>query len=105
MIFCGLHDLLEVVLFPQFSTFFLLKIFYFYFVLVCYSYCIKLTPIVASTVNEEIVLGLIVERKRADDLASSIVDGRFLEQKVSESTYAINSSFLAVVFALILISL
>lgn len=30
---------------------------------------------------EEIVLGLVIERKRADDLASSIVDGRFMEQK------------------------
>ncbi|VDK34292.1 unnamed protein product [Taenia asiatica] len=30
---------------------------------------------------EEIVLSLVIERKRADDLASSIVDGRFLEQK------------------------
>lgn len=30
----------------------------------------------------EAVLDFIVERKRADDLASSIVDGRFQEQKV-----------------------
>ncbi|VDO04733.1 unnamed protein product [Rodentolepis nana] len=34
-----------------------------------------------STTQREIVLGLVVERKRADDLASSIVDGRFVEQK------------------------
>uniref|UniRef100_A0A5K3FE98 Crossover junction endonuclease MUS81 n=1 Tax=Mesocestoides corti TaxID=53468 RepID=A0A5K3FE98_MESCO len=33
------------------------------------------------TSAEEVVLGVIVERKRADDLASSIVDGRFMEQK------------------------
>jgi len=31
--------------------------------------------------KEEIVLNYIVERKRIDDLASSIVDGRFKEQK------------------------
>ncbi|VDM23792.1 unnamed protein product [Hydatigera taeniaeformis] len=34
-----------------------------------------------SSKGEEIVLGLVIERKRADDLASSIVDGRFMEQK------------------------
>nr|CDS28316.1 RNA polymerase associated protein RTF1 [Hymenolepis microstoma] len=34
-----------------------------------------------STMRREIVLGLVAERKRADDLASSIVDGRFVEQK------------------------
>ena len=31
---------------------------------------------------EEIVLDFIVERKRLDDLAGSIKDGRFREQKV-----------------------
>jgi len=30
----------------------------------------------------ELVLDFIVERKRMDDLAGSIVDGRFREQKV-----------------------
>jgi len=30
----------------------------------------------------ELVLDYIVERKRMDDLADSIVDGRFREQKV-----------------------
>ncbi|KAM3186606.1 hypothetical protein ACTXT7_004019 [Hymenolepis weldensis] len=34
-----------------------------------------------STSRKEIVLGMVAERKRADDLASSIVDGRFVEQK------------------------
>ncbi len=34
-----------------------------------------------TDIEEEIVLGVIIERKRADDLASSIVDGRFMEQK------------------------
>jgi ERCC4-type nuclease len=32
---------------------------------------------------DEIVLDYIVERKRADDLVSSILDGRYKEQKVS----------------------
>lgn len=31
---------------------------------------------------EELVLDHIVERKRLDDLCSSIIDGRFREQKV-----------------------
>nr|VZI31542.1 unnamed protein product [Spirometra erinaceieuropaei] len=35
----------------------------------------------ALTPFKEVVLGIVIERKRADDLASSIVDGRFLEQK------------------------
>ena len=34
----------------------------------------------------EVVLDYIVERKRMDDLASSIVDGRFKEQKVNRSS-------------------
>lgn len=35
---------------------------------------------------DEIVLDYVVERKREDDLVASIVDGRFLEQKVSSLT-------------------
>ena len=31
--------------------------------------------------GRELVLDYVIERKRMDDLASSIVDGRFLEQK------------------------
>ena len=34
-----------------------------------------------SAPHREVVLDFIVERKRMDDLASSIVDGRFREQK------------------------
>ena len=37
---------------------------------------------VAGT-KEEVVLDFVIERKRMDDLAGSIVDGRFKEQKVS----------------------
>lgn len=33
--------------------------------------------------SREVVLDYIVERKRMDDLAGSIVDGRFYEQKAS----------------------
>jgi crossover junction endonuclease MUS81 len=33
-------------------------------------------------VSREVVLEHIVERKRIDDLAGSIMDGRFAEQKV-----------------------
>lgn len=36
-----------------------------------------------SNKDNELVLPYIVERKRMDDLASSIKDGRFHEQKVS----------------------
>lgn len=35
---------------------------------------------------DEIVLSYVVERKREDDLISSITDGRFLEQKVDCSS-------------------
>lgn len=35
--------------------------------------------------SREIVLEYIVERKRMDDLAGSIVDGRYREQKVTIS--------------------
>ena len=38
--------------------------------------------IARSDSGEEVVLSHIVERKRIDDLASSIIDGRFKEQKV-----------------------
>lgn len=34
-----------------------------------------------KTSNEEVVLNYILERKRLDDLASSIIDGRYTEQK------------------------
>ena len=34
-----------------------------------------------SPLSPELVLDIVIERKRADDLASSIVDGRFREQK------------------------
>ena len=32
---------------------------------------------------EEVILEYIIERKRMDDLAESIIDGRFKEQKVN----------------------
>ena len=32
--------------------------------------------------SREVILEYIVERKRMDDLAGSIIDGRFKEQKV-----------------------
>lgn len=34
-------------------------------------------------VGRELVLDYIIERKRIDDLCSSIIDGRFREQKVA----------------------
>ena len=37
----------------------------------------------SDTKSKELVLDYIIERKRMDDLASSIIDGRFREQKVS----------------------
>jgi len=40
------------------------------------------TAIVDGGEKVELVLDYIVERKRMDDLADSIVDGRFREQKV-----------------------
>ena len=33
--------------------------------------------------QREVILDFILERKRMDDLASSIIDGRFKEQKVN----------------------
>lgn len=38
--------------------------------------------IARNTEGQELLLPYIVERKRLDDLASSIKDGRFHEQKV-----------------------
>lgn len=35
-----------------------------------------------APVGRELVLDYIIERKRIDDLCSSIIDGRFKEQKV-----------------------
>jgi len=45
---------------------------------------INVLVVVFADVGEkvELVLDYIVERKRMDDLAGSIVDGRFREQKV-----------------------
>ena len=40
----------------------------------------------------ELVLDYIVERKRMDDLAGSIVDGRFREQKVVHALYLFHCS-------------
>ena len=34
-----------------------------------------------SRIHKEYVLGHIIERKKSDDLASSILDGRYVEQK------------------------
>ena len=48
---------------------------------------------VAGGVGDELVLNYVVERKRMDDLASSITDGRFREQKVGdghEASYSEN---------------
>ena len=44
--------------------------------------------------DREVVLDHIVERKRMDDLASSIVDGRFREQKVRVAYQGITASHL-----------
>lgn len=42
----------------------------------------KKQPIITSTdKSPELLMDVVIERKRADDLASSIVDGRFKEQK------------------------
>lgn len=43
----------------------------------CYSTCLFIGD------KREVVLDYIIERKRLDDLSSSIVDGRYKEQKVS----------------------
>ena len=40
------------------------------------------TAVAGNGEKVELVLDYIVERKRMDDLADSIVDGRFSEQKV-----------------------
>ncbi len=45
------------------------------------SHCIILGILVLPE-SKEAVLEYIVERKRMDDLAGSIIDGRFNEQKV-----------------------
>lgn len=45
----------------------------------------KRKPHSAITDGEEVVLDYIVERKRYDDLVHSIVDGRFIDQKVSRA--------------------
>ena len=39
----------------------------------------------ASCMNTDIILDYIVERKRMDDLCSSIIDGRYKEQKVNNN--------------------
>lgn len=43
--------------------------------------------------NEEVVLDYIIERKRLDDLASSIKDGRYTEQKVRLKRSAVRNVF------------
>ena len=55
--------------------------------------CSQLAGQLGLPVSREVVLEHIVERKRIDDLAGSIVDGRFAEQKVC-SQYIIFSDFL-----------
>ena len=50
------------------------------------------TAIVDAGEKVELVLDYIVERKRMDDLADSIVDGRFREQKVVSHTVPLDSS-------------
>jgi crossover junction endonuclease MUS81 len=49
---------------------------------------------IAKSGNEEYVLDYIVERKRMDDLVSSIKDGRFHEQKVQSLPSILNLAFL-----------
>ena len=46
--------------------------FFFFFFVIC-----------SDSEERELVLDYIIERKRMDDLAASIVDGRFKEQKVN----------------------
>ena len=41
--------------------------------------------------GQELVLDYVIERKRIDDMASSIIDGRFKEQKVSSCSCNIHS--------------
>ena len=63
-------------------------------VCVCDCVCDYLyTGQLALPQSREAVLDYIVERKRMDDLASSITDGRFREQKVHKNV-AVLSSFL-----------
>jgi hypothetical protein len=38
-----------------------------------------------SILVDEVILEYIIERKRMDDLAESIIDGRFKEQKVDDT--------------------
>ena len=57
-----------------FLLLFLLRIF---FENICYDYR-------SLSGDHELVLDYIIERKRMDDLAASIIDGRFREQKVTE---------------------
>jgi len=46
-----------------------------------------------KSTNEEVVLDYIIERKRLDDLASSIKDGRYNEQKVRLKRSAVKNVF------------
>lgn len=61
------------------------------------------TGCVSLPVSREVVLEYIVERKRMDDLASSIIDGRFSEQKVSMCIQVANTLMAAFLVELILV--
>ena len=44
--------------------------------------------VLALPAGREVILNHVIERKRFDDLAQSIKDGRFKEQKVSVMLFA-----------------
>ena len=48
--------------------------------------------------EKEVVLNYIIERKRMDDLAGSITDGRFKEQKVNKNQIFKNVSDLTFIY-------
>ncbi len=54
----------------------LLKLNYYFFLFSCFK------AVFEKSEDKEVVLDFIIERKRLDDLAGSIIDGRFREQKV-----------------------
>jgi len=53
-----------------------------------------------SSKHEDIILNYIVERKRMDDLCSSILDGRYKEQKVIWNFFVFLYKFILTKFIL-----
>lgn len=52
----------------------------------CDAVALRLPGQLRAPAGRELVLDYIIERKRMDDLCGSIIDGRFREQKVSQTT-------------------